>query len=154
LLARLGLRREDLRLLRCGEIDLGRDEVHLRHAKGGEEHVQPLGRSDVREALYLELVSREPLEYLLYPKQERTRPLSTVGIHHWFRRCCERAGIGSYTMHQLRHAAADDLRRATGSTAAAQMLLRHKSVATTETYLHPETEDLRRFMRAAEEGGS
>jgi integrase len=42
LLGRLALRREDLRLLRVGEIDLGRDEIHLRHAKGGEE---PFSRS-------------------------------------------------------------------------------------------------------------
>jgi site-specific recombinase XerD len=56
-------------------------------------------------------------------------------------------------MHQLRHATADDLRRATGSTAAAQMLLRHKSVVTTETYLHADNEDLRQFIRALDEEG-
>ncbi len=33
LLGRLALRREDLRLLRVGEIDPGRDEIHLRHAR-------------------------------------------------------------------------------------------------------------------------
>jgi site-specific recombinase XerD len=49
-------------------------------------------------------------------------------------------------MHQLRHAAADDLRRAIGSTAAAQMLLRHKSVATTEIYRHTNIDDLRRAI--------
>ena len=51
-----------------------------------------------------------------------------------------------YTMHQLRHAAADDLRRASGSTATAQALLRHKSVATTEEYLHTGVDDLRRAI--------
>jgi integrase len=49
-------------------------------------------------------------------------------------------------MHQLRHAAADDLMRATGSTATAQALLRHKSVATTEAYLHADIGDLRRAI--------
>jgi integrase/recombinase XerC len=154
LLARLGLRREDLRLLRVSEIDLARDEVYLRHAKGGEEHVLPIGFRDLREALYLELLDREALEYLLYPKRERTRPFSRPGIAAWFERCSLRAGVPGYTMHQLRHAAADDLRRRTGSTDAAKMLLRHESVATTEMYLHPETEDLRRFIRLADEGGS
>jgi integrase len=134
LLGRLGLRREDLRLLRVGEIDLGRDEIHLRHAKGGEEHVLPIAFPDLREALYLHIQAerREPLEYLLYPKSDRTKPLSSAGIHNWFKRCCEQAGVPGYSMHQLRQAAADDLRRATGSTEAAQELLRHKSVATTE----------------------
>jgi integrase len=54
--------------------------------------------------------------------------------------------MSGYTMHQLRHAAADDLMRATGSTAAAQALLRHKSAATTEAYLHADVGDLRRAI--------
>ena len=148
LLGRLGLRREDLRLLQIADLDLARDEIHLRHAKGGEEHVLPIGFRDLREALYLHLQAerREPGEFLLYAKTERTRPLSRAGIDNWFRRCSERAGVVGYTMHQLRHAAADDLRRATGSTAAAQALLRHKSVATTVAYLHAAVDDLRRVI--------
>jgi integrase len=58
--------------------------------------------------------------------------------------------VPGYTMHQLLDAAADDLRRATGSTAAAQMLLRHESVATTEAYLHPNVDDLRNAIRQLE----
>jgi integrase/recombinase XerC len=148
LLGRLGLRREDLRLLQVADIDLGRDELYLRHAKGGEEHVLPIGFPDLRQALYLHLQaeSREPAEFLLYPKTERTKPLSRAGIALWFERCCARAGVVGYTMHQLRHAAADDLRRATGSTEAAQALLRHRSIATTEAYLHAGVDDLRRAI--------
>jgi integrase len=158
LLGRLGLRREDLRLLQVADIDLGRDELYLRNAKGGEEHILPIGFPDLRQALYLHLQAemREPAEFLLYPKTERTRPLSRAGIALWFERCCTRAGVVGYTMHQLRHAAADDLRRATGSTEAAQALLRHRSIATTEAYLHAGVDDLRRAIEqlssSAEEG--
>jgi hypothetical protein len=60
--------------------------------------------------------------------------------------------VPGYTMHQLPNAAADDLRRATGSTAATQMLLRHESVAT--TYLHPNVDDLRNAIRQLEGGRS
>jgi integrase len=148
LLGRLGLRREDLRLLQVADIDLGRDELYLRHAKGGEEHVLPIAFPNVKEALYVHLQAekREATEFLLYPKTERTRPLSRAGIAQWFERCCERAGLVGYTMHQLGHAAADDLRRATGSTAAAQALLGHRLVATTEAYLHTGVDDLRRAI--------
>ena len=120
----------------------------MRHAKGGEEHVLPIAFPDLKEALYLHLQTerREPAEFSVYPKREPTRPLSYAGIAQWFERCCQRAGVIGYTMHQLRHAAADDLRRATGSTAAAQALLRHKSVATTEAYLHSGVDDLRRAI--------
>jgi integrase/recombinase XerC len=149
LLGRLGLRREDLRLLQIADIDLGRDELHLRHAKGGEEHVLPIGFPDVREALYLHLQAerREPGEFLLYPKTERTRPVLMRRYRQLVvQRCAARAGVVGYTMHQLRHAAGDDLNRATGSIYDAKELMRHKSVATTEVYLHTGVDDLRRAI--------
>jgi integrase len=145
LLGRLGLRRNDLRLLQIADIDLGRDEIYLRYTKGGEEHVLPIAFADVREAIYLHLQAerREPAEYLVYPKRERTRPFSPAGIDDWFRRCCNQAGVSGYTMHQLRYAAADDLHRRSGSIYHAKQLLRHKSVATTEVYAGSGVDDLR-----------
>jgi integrase len=139
LLGRLALRREDLRMLQVADIDLTRDELHLRHAKGGEEHVLPIAFPEVRDSLYrhIQVESREPLEYLIYPKTECTRPFSTSGIDGWFKRCCTRAGVVGYTMHQLRHAAADDYYEASGGDkSGAQMLLRHANSDTTEEYLH------------------
>jgi integrase len=99
----------------------------------------------VREALYLHLQAetRNPAEYLVYPKRQRTRPFSPAGIDGWFRRCCDRAGVAGYTMHQLRKAAADDIHRGSGSIYNAKELLRHKSVATTEIYLNSGVDDLR-----------
>jgi integrase len=146
LLGRLALRREDLRLLRVGDIDLALDEIYLRHAKGGEEHVLPIAWKDLRQALYLHFQSdrREPLEYLLYPKAQKTRPFSRAGIAAWFNRCSARAGVVGYSPHQLRHAALDDLYRRTGDKGAAQALARHKDPQTTEDYLHPAVDDLRR----------
>jgi integrase len=155
LLGRLALRREDLRLLQLADVDLGRDEVYLRHAKGGEEHVLPIGWSDVGETLYLHLQERDgaPDEFFLYPKSDRRRPFSRAGIAAWFVRCCEKAGVFGYTMHQLRHAAADDLYRGTRDKGDAQMLLRHKSIQTTEEYLHRSlVDDLRERIHEAERG--
>jgi integrase len=51
-------------------------------------------------------------------------------------------------MHELRHSAADGLWRKTGDIMDAKQLLRHRSVGTTEAYLHPSMDDLiskRRF---------
>jgi site-specific recombinase XerD len=113
LLGRLALRKNDLRELQLGDVDLGRDEIFLRHAKGGKEHVLPLAFPDVRETLYLHLQERggRPDEYLIYPKSNRTRPMSPAGIDQWFGRMVEAAGLAGYTMHQLRHAAIDQVRR-------------------------------------------
>lgn len=150
LLGRLALRREDLRLLQLGDIDLGRDEIHLRHAKGGEEHTLPAAFPDVRETLYLHLQSRDghPDEYLVYPRSHRRRPFSPAGIDYWFRLCVARAGLTGYTMHQLRHAAIDQIQRDTRDPESARQLARHRHLATTQEYLHSNLEDLRAAIEA------
>jgi site-specific recombinase XerC len=73
LLGRLALRKNDLRMLQLADIDLARDELYLRHAKGGKEHVLPIAFPDVRQTLYLHLQERGggPAEYLIYPKSHR-----------------------------------------------------------------------------------
>jgi integrase len=145
LLSRLALRREDLRLLQLGDIDLAGDTIHLRHGKGGRDATLPIAFRDVRTVLYLHLQERpgEADEFLLYPKTSRTRPLSRAGIDQWFRRCVMRAGMVGYTMHQLRHSAIDDLNRRTGSAERARQLARHENVQVTQDYLHSDVDDLR-----------
>jgi predicted RecB family endonuclease len=46
-------------------------------------------------------------------------------------------------MHQLRHAAIDDLSRRTGSAERARQLARHENVQVTQDYLHSDIDDLR-----------
>jgi site-specific recombinase XerC len=146
LMGRLALRREDIRLLQLGDIDLARDLIYLRHAKGGDEEVLPILFDDVRETLYLHLQERggHPDEYLLYPKRNRTRPMAPTSVNAWFDRCTARAGLSGYTPHQLRHSAIDWLERDTHDVRAAQLLARHADLATTQLYLHSTVEDLRR----------
>ena len=55
-------------------------------------------------------------------------------------------------MHELRHSAADNLWRETGNIVHAKQLLRHRSVGTTETYLHPSMDDLTAAMRSMGDG--
>jgi site-specific recombinase XerD len=54
-----------------------------------------------------------------------------------------RAGLPeTVKIHESRHSAADNVWRQTGDLMIAQQLLRHESVATTQTYLHPNRDDL------------
>jgi integrase len=156
LLARLGLRREDLRMLRLGDIDLARDEVHLRHSKGGLQHVLPIVFPDVKGTLYLHLQERDghPDEHLVYPRSHRRRPLTRGGIGYWFERCRARAGLTGFTMHQLRHAAIDEVRRRTHDVELARQLGRHSSVKVTQDYLHSDLEELRAGLELMEAGES
>jgi len=103
----------------------------------------PLGFAQLKTDLELHLIGRDLDEYLLYPKNRRHEPMDPASVHRWFKTCLERAGLpATVKLHELRHSAADNLWRATGNLLLAQQLLRHESVATTQTYLHPNRDDL------------
>lgn len=154
-LLRLALRKNDLRMLQLRDLDLALDLVYLNHAKGGQRHQLPIEFPDLRADLGAHLAERtleaggDPgAEFLLYPKQQRRRPLDAASVHRWFKRCLDNAGLpGSMQMHELRHTAGDHMWRTTGNIVLAQKLLRHSSPATTAGYLHPTEDDLRAALR-------
>jgi len=93
--------------------------------------------------LNLELLTREPDEYLLYPRTRTTDPMDPPSLHRWFKTALKRAGLPeSIKIHELRHSAGDNLYNDTGDIMKAKEPLRHESVATTQGYLHPRREDL------------
>jgi integrase/recombinase XerC len=153
LLGQMGLRRNELRLLRLGDIDLTQNLLTI-HGKGDKVVVLPIGFKQLQEGLYMHIVveSRPSDEYLLYPKASRTRPMTNAGVHDWFKRCLVRAGLPvTVKMHELRHSAGDEIWRVTGDIVKAQQLLRHESVGTTQAYLHPTRADLLDAMRQVDE---
>jgi integrase/recombinase XerC len=153
LLARMGLRKNELRLLQIGHVDLTRNLITI-HGKGDKVVVLPIAFAGLRDDLYLHVQgeSRESGEYLLYPKDDRRRPMDPSSLHRWLKRCLENAGLpATIKTHELRHSAADDLWRVTGNLLLAQQLLRHESVETTRQYLHPTREDLAKAMRAVDD---
>jgi integrase len=152
LFGRLGLRKNDVRELQIEDIDLAHDLVYIKRQKGGDRVELPLVFTDLRQALYLHLQERggHPEEYLLYPRQDRRRPLSESALHRWFKRCLTRAGVADFPLHELRHSAGDYIWRESGNLVVAQQLLRHKSIETTRRYLHPTREDLIAAMRKAD----
>jgi site-specific recombinase XerD len=131
-----------LRLLRVRDFDLTQGTVVI-HGKGGKVKVMPIGFDDLKADLHLEVLAREPDEYLIYPKSSPERPFDPASLHRWFKKALERAGLPhNIKIHELRHSAADNLWRETGNLLLAQQLLRHESVATTQQYLHPTRDDL------------
>ncbi len=150
LLCRLGLRKNELRLMRVRDVDLTRNLVSVLHAKGGKTRVLPLEFADLREDCYLHIVGegRHPDEYLIYPRADPTRPMDPASLHRWFKRALRRAGLPeTVKLHEMRHSAADDFHRRSGNLMLTSRLLGHASVATTEIYLHPSEDDLRVAMR-------
>jgi integrase/recombinase XerC len=150
LLGRLALRKNELRLLRLRDFDLVRGTV-LVHGKGNKQVVLPLGFEQLRKDLEVYLVGRDLDEHLLYARSRTLEPMDPASIHRWFKACLQRAGLPeSVKIHELRHSAAENLWRQSGNLLLAQQLLRHESVATTQTYLHPNRDDLADALRLLE----
>lgn len=153
LVARLGLRKNELRLLRVGEIDLIRNLLTV-HGKGGHVDVMPIGLPSLQQDLYLHIQGddRQPDEALLYPKNRRLDLMDMSSVHNWFKRCLRRAGLPeTIKLHEMRHTAADHVYRESNDIVRASQLLRHSSVATTETYLHPTRRDLADTLAAIDQ---
>lgn len=165
LMARLGLRKNELRLLKIGDIDLRDGVVHLLQ-KGGDRVAHPIGPfPDVVGELdaHITLDGRRADEYLLYPRWERRigservvyredkhRPLSPRGMHEWFAKRLEEAGVEHFPMHELRHTAGTEFHRAGKDLKRTQMFMRHKSITTTaDTYMHLDRDDLEEAMKLA-----
>jgi site-specific recombinase XerD len=152
LLGTLGLRKNEVRLCQVKHVDLSANTITV-FGKGGRVAVMPLAFKELRDALYLHIVGdeRQPEEYLVYPKGDRDRPMDPASLHRWLKACLKRAGLpDSIKTHELRHSSADNMWRVTGDIVKAQMLLRHRSPATTAAYLHPRREDLADAMRAVD----
>lgn len=152
LLGRLGLRKNELRLLQISDFNLAASTVRVQ-GKGGKVVIMPYGGfRQLTEDLALHLIGLAPDEYLLYPKNHRTRPLTPPNLHRWFKRCLRRAELPQgIKLHEMRHSAGDNIWRKTGNLAIAQILLRHESPATTADYLHPTHDDLVAGQRLADE---
>lgn len=151
LLGRLALRKNELRLLRLVDFNLG-DGTVLIHGKGNKQVVLPIGFEQLRKDLEVYLVGRNLGEYLIHPRSRTHEPMDPANIHRWFKACLRRAGLPeTVKIHELRHSAADNLWRQTGNLLLAQQLLRHESVATTQTYLHPSRDDLADALHNLEE---
>lgn len=76
-----------------------------------------------------------PLDYLFPSPKDAHKPLSRDAVARAIARACKRAGVPKWTPHQVRHAVATMVRDRVGVDAA-QILLGHARLATTERYTH------------------
>jgi integrase/recombinase XerC len=165
LMARLGLRKNEVRLLRWRDIDLERGELRV-HGKGGKIADVPIVFEDfLRDLAALSLESgADPDAYLLYPirignafhnpnlrgivRTYPDRPMQPSTMHRWWKRCLRQAGAADFAMHELRHTAGNEFRRATGDLELTRVFMRHASISTTsEHYMHADREELVEGMK-------
>jgi integrase len=154
-MGRLGLRKMEAARLQARDVNLAQDVLYIRDAKGGKPAELPITFPELREtlSLWLSEPARRDDDYLIAPQRGPNRQLDPASVHRWWERCCERAGVGAFTLHELRHSALHRIYRETAtSTRPSSSPATPHSVRTTEEYLHPTADDLRARMLESDGG--
>jgi integrase/recombinase XerD len=135
LLSRLGLRATEVAALRLDDIDWRAGKILVR-GKGRKEDFLPLP-SDVGAAITAYLRRgrpRRPEREVFLRAIAPLRGLAPQGVSEVVRAASERAGLGSFGAHRLRHTVGTEMLRAGASLAEVAQVLRHRSIDTTAIY--------------------
>jgi integrase/recombinase XerD len=135
LMARLGLRAQEVAALRLEEVDWRAGELVI-HGKGGRVDRLPLP-ADVGAALvgYLRQGRRPSIRREVFLRScGPDAPMSRQSVVMVTRCASRRAGVPTVGAHQLRHRAASQVLAQGGSLAEVVQLLRHHGEETTAIY--------------------
>jgi len=136
-----GLRRDEARMLKTGDIDGPRESLHVRRGKGGKPRVLPLTaeRLDQLRAYWRSERIGKPGHDSpwLFMAARPAEPMSKSLALHVYNRAVRAAGVKRKGgLHVLRHSFATHLLEAGVEITVVQRLLGHTSLATTARYLH------------------
>ena len=137
----LGPRRGELLNLEWPNVDMQRKEFTLRHTKNGETRTVPMTPDVYR--VFTELWQERRLDtqaVFLY----NGKPITDVKPA--FKKAFRQAGIINFRLHDLRHTASTNLRRAGVDAMTAMKIIGHKSERMHRRYNTVEPEDLRRAV--------
>src|SRR5215469_832228 len=137
----LGPRRGELLRLEWPDVDMHRREFTLRNTKNGDTRTVPMTADVYR--IFTELWQERRLDtqrVFLY----KGRPIRDVKTA--FDKACRRAAITNLRLHDLRHTASTNLRRAGVDATTAMKIVGHKSERMHRRYNTVEPDDLRRAV--------
>ena len=135
----VGPRKGELLNLEWSDVDMRRKEFSLRRTKNGELRMVPM--TPAVYTVFQECWKERRLDtnrVFLY----KDRPIQRIGTA--FKAACRRAGIKGLRVHDLRHTASTNLRRAGVDTATAMKIVGHKSDRMHRRYNTIEPEDLQK----------
>ncbi|HET9378499.1 MAG TPA: site-specific integrase [Chthoniobacterales bacterium] len=137
----LGPRRGELLSVEWPDVDMHRREFTLRHTKNRESRTVPMTPEVYRVFTELWQERRLDTQRVFLYKGLPIRDVKTV-----FDKACKRAGITNLRLHDLRHTASTNLRRAGVDATTAMKIVGHKSERMHRRYNTVEPEDLRRAV--------
>ncbi len=151
-----GLRRCEVLGLRLEDLRLGEWRVFIAEGKGGHQRLVPLSPTFFTTvAAYMN--SERPADcptdrvFVVLKGPNRGRPLSAEGLDEIISAARARAGLVHGTCHELRHTCLTRLREHGMSLEALQAQAGHRSIASTQLYLHLGADWLAdEYRRAAE----
>jgi integrase len=149
-----GLRRNEALGLRLEDLRLGECRVFVADGKGGHQRLVPMSPTFFATAAgYLEC--ERPIDsptdrlFVVLKGPRRGMALSTEGLDEVMTAARNRAGLAHGTCHELRHTCLTRLREAGMSLEALQAQAGHRSIASTQVYLHLGSDWLAAEYRAA-----
>jgi integrase/recombinase XerD len=136
-----GLRRCEVLGLRLQDLHLGEWRVFINQGKGGHQRLVPVSPSFFRTvASYMDGERPQGLEtdrvFVVLKGPRRGGPLSAEGLDEIISGARARARLEHGTCHELRHTCFTRLRQEGMSIEALQLLAGHRSIASTQLYLH------------------
>jgi integrase len=137
----LGPRRGELLRLEWPEVDMQRREFTLLHTKNGESRTVPMTPDVYRVFTELWQERRLDTQRVFLYKDKPIRDVKTA-----FVKACRRARVTNFRLHDLRHTASTNLRRAGVDATTAMKIVGHKSERMHRRYNTVEPEDLRRAV--------
>jgi site-specific recombinase XerD len=140
-----GLRISEVVHLKIDDIDTARMTVMVREGKGRLDRYSLLSKVALEE-LTIYRQHYRPRTWL-FPGTNPEKPLSPTSIQKMFQVMKSRAGITKpATVHSLRHSFATHLLEGGCDLHHVQLLLGHKSPATTTVYLHVSQKELGKIV--------
>ncbi len=136
-----GLRRVEVLGLRLEDVRLGECRLFVREGKGGHERLVPVSPTFFATlAHYLDHERPDDCTteavFVVLKGPRRGQPLSAEGLDEVMSAARARAGLSHGTCHELRHTCLTRLREAGMSLEALQAQAGHRSIASTQLYLH------------------
>jgi site-specific recombinase XerD len=125
----------ELRLLKIADVDLSRNQIHIRHGKGKRDRYVVLSKLIAGKFdSYLKVV--KPQVYL-FEGQTPAQPMGERSIQYIINEALQKTSIRkAASMHTLRHSFATHLMEDGIDIRSIQQQLGHSDLRTTMVYLH------------------
>jgi len=138
-----GLRKSELIKLNWEDINLGSKYLIIRNSKNKTDRIIPL-HGKIEELLDLYLPLRLPLLDKALIAGENGKRINKNSLQDIFTRCLNLSGLKQkkYTIHSLRHTFATNLLKRNVDIYKIKKLLGHRSIESTEIYLHATAKEL------------